>query len=81
MPPSAATANDTTGLKRAPEIRPNIKMMTNRPVGCGAALHGDHHQQRAENHAADERQRGRAHDGAVRAVAEHGPMPAAVRPA
>src|SRR5664280_165188 len=37
-PPKAASTKDTTGLKWAPEIGPNIKMMANRPVAVAAAF-------------------------------------------
>src|SRR6266849_2776938 len=37
-PPSAASANDTTGLKCAPDTGPNIKMTANRPAAVAAAF-------------------------------------------
>ena len=38
MPPGAASANDTTGLKCAPDTGPNIKMMANSPAAVAAAF-------------------------------------------
>ena len=38
MPPGAASANDTTGLKCAPDTGPNIKMMANSPAAVAAEL-------------------------------------------
>jgi hypothetical protein len=35
-PPSAASANDTTGLKCAPDTGPNIKMIANSPAAVAA---------------------------------------------
>ena len=36
MPPRAASASDTTGLKCAPETGPNIKMTANSPAAVAA---------------------------------------------
>ena len=38
IPPSAASANETTGLKCAPETGPNIKMIANSPAAVAAAF-------------------------------------------
>ena len=36
IPPSAASANETTGLKCAPDTGPNIKMIANSPAAVAA---------------------------------------------
>src|SRR5580693_1151758 len=38
MPPRAASASDTTGLKCAPDTGPNIAMMANSPAAVAAAF-------------------------------------------
>ena len=38
MPPGAASANDTTGLKCAPDTGPNIKMIAYSPAAVAAAF-------------------------------------------
>ena len=37
-PPNAASTNDTTGLKCAPDTGPNIKMIANSPAAVAAAF-------------------------------------------